>query len=208
MRALGEEFPHYAVFAPSDHDLLIVAGATRRCRCRPQAEVFEQPGLAKELWTVHVLSVGRPRRALPRQPRHARAAVRELRHAGELRLLPGARPQRRAPPLHGEERRPTWSALLNAGVPVLEMLEPGAQPPRGQSAVHGRLRLRAHRERAPRAGYARDFLLAAALARARGRCPTQLQKDLELVKLRLHRMPRPARARRLAAQPAARRAGR
>ena len=24
IRALGDEFPHYAVFAPSDHDLLII----------------------------------------------------------------------------------------------------------------------------------------------------------------------------------------
>src|SRR5258708_25280244 len=26
LRALGEVFPHYAIYAPSDHDLLIVAG--------------------------------------------------------------------------------------------------------------------------------------------------------------------------------------
>src|SRR5256885_5749896 len=45
----------------------------------------------------------RPGRALPRQPLDARAAVRELRHAGELRLCAGARPQRRAPAFHGEE---------------------------------------------------------------------------------------------------------
>src|SRR5207237_4587035 len=57
MRALGEEFPHYAVFAPSDHDLLIIA-ADAPLPLPPRAEVFEEPGVAKELWTVHVLTAG------------------------------------------------------------------------------------------------------------------------------------------------------
>jgi len=57
MRALGEEFPHYAVFAASDHDLLIVA-ADAPVPLPPRAEVFEHPGVAKELWTVHILSGG------------------------------------------------------------------------------------------------------------------------------------------------------
>src|SRR6185295_795243 len=55
--ALGAEFPHYAVFAPSDYDLLIMA-ADAPIPLPPQARVFEQPGVAKELWTVHVLSAG------------------------------------------------------------------------------------------------------------------------------------------------------
>src|SRR3989440_7373188 len=59
MRALGEEFPHYAVFAPSDHDLLIIA-ADAPLPLPPRAEVFEEPGVAKELWTGHVLTARDP----------------------------------------------------------------------------------------------------------------------------------------------------
>src|SRR5688572_7143890 len=55
--ALGAEFAHYAVFAPSDYDLLIMA-ADAPLPYPPQASVFEQPGVAKELWTVHVLTAG------------------------------------------------------------------------------------------------------------------------------------------------------
>src|SRR5205085_5281212 len=50
MRALGEVFPHYAAFAASDHDLLIVASETL-VPMPAHAEVFEHPSLAKELWT-------------------------------------------------------------------------------------------------------------------------------------------------------------
>ncbi len=55
--ALGEEFPHYAIFAASDHDLLIVAGDAPVPHVA-QSAVFEQPALAKELWTVHLLAAG------------------------------------------------------------------------------------------------------------------------------------------------------
>ncbi|HEX6530070.1 MAG TPA: hypothetical protein VF004_09665, partial [Burkholderiales bacterium] len=55
--ALGAEFPHYAVFAPSDYDLLIVAGDAP-VPLEAQPRVFEHPGIAKELWTVHVLTAG------------------------------------------------------------------------------------------------------------------------------------------------------
>ena len=57
MQALGQVFPDYAVFAPSNHDLLIVA-SDGPLPLPANAAVFEQPGLAKELWNVHVLSAG------------------------------------------------------------------------------------------------------------------------------------------------------
>jgi spermidine synthase len=57
MAALGETFPHYAVFAPSDHDLLIMASDSE-IPLPPQAKIFEHPGIAKELWTIHVLTAG------------------------------------------------------------------------------------------------------------------------------------------------------
>ncbi len=75
--------------------------ARRRSRTR---RCSRSPMLAQELRDRARAGPGRLRRALPRQPRHAGAAVRELRHAGELGLLPGAGSQRRAPPLHRQER--------------------------------------------------------------------------------------------------------
>src|SRR5207247_4736784 len=85
---------------------------------------------------------GRSRCALPRQPRHAGAAVRKLRHARELRLCAGARSQRGAPALHGKERC-RRSGAAQRGSPAARAARTLAQPPPDQSAVRGRLRLRA-----------------------------------------------------------------
>jgi len=53
LRALGENFPDYAIYASTDNDLLIVAGDAATL-ARPLADVFREPGLAKELRTVHL----------------------------------------------------------------------------------------------------------------------------------------------------------
>ena len=51
------DVPHYAVFAASDYDLLLMAGdAPAPARAGPR--IFEHPGVAKELWTVHALTAG------------------------------------------------------------------------------------------------------------------------------------------------------
>ena len=75
-------------------------------------------------------------------------------------------------------------ALLNADVPLLELLEPARSRRADQSAVQGRLRLRARGEHAPRLVRAR-LPPAPQRAARRRRSRPQLQKDLELVKLRL-----------------------
>ena len=90
-----------------------------------QASAFEQATLAQELRTVQVQGPGDLGRALPRQPRHAGAAVRwcccwcadhypvlDL-NAARYRFM--------------ERSASDVVALLNAGIPVLEMLEPGLQ---------------------------------------------------------------------------------
>jgi predicted membrane-bound spermidine synthase len=180
LRALGEEFPHYAVFAASDHDLLIVA-AERPLPLPPRAEVFEHPGVASELWTVHVYSGGdfdarylgnratlEPLFASYGMPPNSDyAPVLDL-NAARQRFM--------------EKSATELVALLNAEVPLLELLEPG----RGRRPVSPLYQGAYAFERVEStrlAWYARDFLI--------GRrpppeaVPTQLQKDLELVKLRL-----------------------
>ena len=56
LRALGENFPGYAVYASTGSDLLIVAGETRAL-ARPLADVTAMPGVARELRRVQVNSI-------------------------------------------------------------------------------------------------------------------------------------------------------
>ena len=180
LRALGEEFPHYAVFAASDHDLLIVA-AERPLPLPPRAEVFEHPGVAKELWTVHVYSGGDfdarylgNRATL--EPLFASYGMPPNSDYTPVLDLNAARQR------FMEKSATELVALLNAEVPLLELLEPG----RGRRPVSPLYKGAYAFERVEStrlAWYARDFLI--------GRrpppeaVPTPLQKDLELVKLRL-----------------------
>jgi predicted membrane-bound spermidine synthase len=53
LRALGDNFPDYAIYASTDNDLLIVAGDAATL-AQPLADVFREPGLAKELRIVHL----------------------------------------------------------------------------------------------------------------------------------------------------------
>ena len=181
MRALAEEFPHYAIFAPSDHDLLIVA-SERALPLPPQAAVFEHPGLAKELWTVHVLSAGDldarylGGRALL-EPLFASYGVPANSDYAPLLDLNAARHR------FTERSATELVALLNADIPLLEMLEPSRSRrpvnPLFQGA-HAFERV----ENARLAWYARDFLVGPRRP-APESIPTPLQKDLDLVRLRL-----------------------
>ncbi|TAK44605.1 MAG: spermidine synthase [Betaproteobacteria bacterium] len=181
MRALGEAFPHYAVFAPSDHDLLIVAGAAP-LPLPPQARVFEEPGLARELFGVHVVSIG----DLDARYLGNRATLEPLfasydvpansdfyplldLHAARHRFL-----ERSAADVVG---------MLNAGVPVLELIEP-ARARRPVNPLHRGAQSFDRIENTRLARYARDVLLGARMPEPRN-VPPSLQKDLELVKLRL-----------------------
>jgi spermidine synthase len=179
--ALGAEFRHYAVFAPSDHDLLIVAGDAP-LPLPAQARVFEHPGLAKELWTVHVLTAGdldarylgsratlEPLFASYGTPANSDyAPVLDL-NAARHRFM--------------EKSATDVVALLNADLPLLELLEPG----RSRRAINPLYKGASTFERVENtrlAWYARDFLLRPLIPVPES-VPTQLQKDLELVKLRL-----------------------
>src|SRR5262245_11139321 len=56
LRALGENFPDYAVYASTGSDLLIVAGEPRTLE-RALADVTAMPGVGREMRRVHVNSI-------------------------------------------------------------------------------------------------------------------------------------------------------
>jgi len=178
--ALGEVFADYAVYAPSDHDLLIVASDAPLGA--PQARVFEQPGIAKELWTIHVLSVGDidaryiGRRATL-EPLFASYAMPPNSDYFPVLDLNAARQR------FMERSATALVALGTLGVPVLDLLEPtrARRPPNPlYQGAYAFERL----ENTRLAWYARNYLLAPAAPEPQG-VPRWLQKDLELVKLRL-----------------------
>jgi spermidine synthase len=181
MRALGEEFPHYAVFAVSDHDLLIVASDTP-VPLPAQARVFEHPGLAKELWTIQVMTAGDldarylgDRATL--EPLFASYGVPANSDYAPVLDLNAARAR------FTEKSAADIVALLNAEVPLLELLEPA----RSRRAVNSLFLGADQFERVQNtrlAWYARNFLLGARPPEPEA-IPTQMEKDLELVKLRL-----------------------
>jgi hypothetical protein len=180
MRALGEEFPHYAVYALSDHDLLIVAGDAPPPG--PHASVFEQPGLAKELWTVHVLSIGDldarylgDRRVLePLFASYGMPANSDYYPVLDLNAAKHRFMERSAAGIVG---------LLNLGVPVLELLDSG-RGLRPVNPLHPGAYAFTRVENVRLARYARDFLLQPRPPTPEA-VPTQLQKDLEITRTRL-----------------------
>jgi predicted membrane-bound spermidine synthase len=179
--ALAAEFPDYAIFAPSEHDLLIVAGE-RALPLPPQAAVFEAPGLAKELWTVHVLSIG----DLDARYLGSRATLEPLMASYAMPANSDYAPVldlNAARHRFTERNAADVVSLLTADLPVLELLEPA----RSRRAVNPLFR-GSHAfdriEYSRLAWYARDFLVSPRLPAPEG-IPSQLQRDLELLKLRL-----------------------
>ena len=178
--ALGEVFPDYAVYAPSDHDLLIVAGDAPLPA--PQARVFEQPGLAKELWTIHVLSVGDldaryiGRRATL-EPLFASYAMPPNSDYFPVLDLNAARQR------FMERSATEIVALGTLGVPVLDLLEP-TRARRAPNPLYQGAYAFERLENTRLAWYARNYLLATTAPQPEA-VPRWLQKDLELVKLRL-----------------------
>jgi len=181
MRALGEALPHYVVFAPSDHDVLIIASASP-IPLPPKAAVFERPTLAQELRVVHVLGPGDldaryigDRATL--EPLFASYGMPANSDYYPVLDLNAARHR------YTERSAADVVALLNAGVPVLDMLQPALQ----RRAVNPQHMGAATFERVDNtrlARYARDFLLQARPPEPES-VATLLQKDLELAKLRL-----------------------
>jgi len=181
IRALGAEFSHYAVFAPSDTDLLIIAGEAP-IPLPPQAGVFEHPGLAKELWTVHMLTAG----DLDARYLGGRATLEALFASYGMPANSDYAPvldRNAARHRFMEKSASDVVALLNAELPLLELLEPG----RSRRAINPLFKGAYAFERVENtrlAWYGRDFLLRSRPPVPDG-VPRDLQKDLELVKLRL-----------------------
>jgi spermidine synthase len=181
MRALGEAFPHYVMFAPSDHDVLIIASANP-IPLPPKAAVFEHPGLARELRTVHVLAPG----DLDARYLGDRATLEPLFDSYGMPANSDYYPVldlNAAKDRFTEKSASDVVALLNAGVPVLDMLQPALQR-RAVNPLHLGAATFERVENTRLARYARDVLLGPKLPEPEG-IPTLLEKDLELSKLRL-----------------------
>jgi spermidine synthase len=180
MAALGAEFPHYAIYAASDHDLLIVASQSPLST--PDPAVFEEPGLVKELWSMRVMSVGdldvrylgsramlEPLFASYGMPANSDyAPVLDL-NAARYRFM--------------ERDAGAVVDLLNAGVPLLEMLD-GSRGNRPVNPLFRGAEAFTRIENTRLAWYARNFLVASSPPEPRA-VPTWLQKDLEILRARL-----------------------
>ena len=181
MTALGAEFPHYAVYAASDHDLLILASRTP-LPPGVDARIFEQPGVVRELWTVQVLTPGDfdarfvgARATL--EPLFASYAMPANSDYAPLLDLNAAR--------HRFTDRSAGGIvdLLNAGLPLLELLDRD-RPARGVNPLFQGAESFQRIENTRLAWYGRNFLGSPALPEPRA-VPTSLQKDLEIVRARL-----------------------
>ena len=181
LKALGSQFPDYAIYATTDGDMLIVAG-DEKALARPLADITQMPGVAAELARVHVHSIG----------------DLEMRRIGGKRVL--------APffesygvPANSDyhpyldlqaarfrylgESASNFTAIGNAGVPVMQMLE-GRD---GRYQAEPTLQGEDHFERvfdSRRARYALEFLLRGS-AEQPPSLSRNLQKDLEVIRMRL-----------------------
>ncbi|HUQ25826.1 MAG TPA: hypothetical protein VM140_09155 [Burkholderiales bacterium] len=178
--ALGEEFPHYTVYAASDHDLLIVASLSP-LPAAADPRVFEQPALAKELWTVHVMTAG----DLDARYIGNRATLEPLFASYGMPANSDFAPvldQNAARHRFTDRNAAGIVDLLNAGVPVLELLERDRSNRPVNPLFRGAEQF-ARVEHTRLAWYSRNFL-AAAPPEPRA-VPTWLQKDLEILRARL-----------------------
>jgi spermidine synthase len=180
LRALGENFPDYAVYAATGSDLLIVAGDAPALG-RALADVSTMPGVARELRRVGVDSVrdlafrrlGGKRSLAPLFASYGVPANSDYYpyldlHAAKYRFL-----HQSADELIG---------LLSYSVPLVALLE-GRESAVADPKGTGQEYLDAL-ELARRAGYARDFLLSPAPPEPTA-IPRAFQKDLDLVRARL-----------------------
>jgi spermidine synthase len=181
MRALGETFPHYAIFAASDHDLLIVASDAP---LPPQASerLFAQPTFAQELRQINVYGPG----DLDVRYLGSRATLEPLFASYGMPANSDFYPVldlNAARHRFLERSASDVVALLTAGAPVLEMLEPEPRRRPVNAGLRGAEAFgRIESMRVAR--YARGFLLQPAAPEPLA-IPSLLQKDLEVSKLRL-----------------------
>jgi hypothetical protein len=180
LRALGENFPDYAVFASTGSDLLIVAGETQAL-ARPLADVMAMPGVARELRRVQVNSIrdlearriGGKRALAPLFASYDVPANSDYTpyldlHAAKYRFL--------------HQSADELTGLLSYSVPVVAMIE--GERARSASPEGGGEEYLDALEQARRAGYARDYLLSPKPPEPLA-IPRPFQKDLELVRARL-----------------------
>ncbi len=181
LRALGESFPDYAIYASTSSDLLIVAGDAQTLE-RPLADVTAIPGIARELRRVHI---------------HSIAEIEARRLGGKSSLAPmfltyGVPANSDFHPyldLHAAKYRflresaEELTGLLTYSVPVVSLLEGRKEQRSFESAIDADEYLEALELRR-RAQYARDFLLQATPPQPVA-IPRQFQKDLELTRARL-----------------------
>src|SRR6266850_2520251 len=181
LRALGESFPDYAVYAATGSDLLIIAGETRTL-ARPLAELTAMPGVARELrrvhvnsmWDIEVRRLGGKGALAPLFLTYDVPANSDFHpyldlHAAKYRFL-----QRSAEDLTG---------LLAYSVPVVALLEGRKKSEPAESSIDGDEYLEAL-ELTRRARYARDFLVLQTAPEPVA-IPRPFQKDLELTRARL-----------------------
>ena len=183
LNALGAEFPHYAIYAASDHDFLILA-SDAPLPTQAQARVFEQPGLAKELWTIHVLNTG----DLDARYIGNRATLEPLLASYGLPANSDYYPildQNAARERFMDMSAAELAALGSLGVPVLELLEP-SRPRRAPNPLFKGAGYFARLDHTRLAWNARNFLLGAPAIEAEPTTTRALQKDVELLKLRLY----------------------
>jgi spermidine synthase len=181
MRALGETFPHYAVFAPSDHDLLIIASAAPLPK-QVQERLFEQPTFAQELRQINVYGAG----DMDARYLGSRATLEPLFASYGMPANSDFHPVldlNAARHRFLERSASDVVALLTESVPVLEMLEAGPQRRPLNPGLRGAEAF-ARIENTRVARYARAFLLQPAPPEPVA-ISSLLQKDLEVSKLRL-----------------------
>jgi len=180
LRALGESFPDYAIYASTGSDLLIVAGETRAL-ARSLADVTAMPGVARELRRVQVNSVrdlevrriGGKRALGPMFSSYGVPANSDYYpyldlHAAKYRFL--------------HQSADELTGLLVYSIPVVALLE-GRKSAPADAGRGGQEYLEAL-ETARRAAYARDYLISPNPPEPVA-IPRQFQKDLELVRARL-----------------------
>jgi predicted membrane-bound spermidine synthase len=190
LRALGESFPDYAIYAATGSDLLVIAGETRTL-ARPLAELAAMPGVARELrrvhvnsmWDIEVRRLGGKGSLAPLFLTYGVPANSDFYpyldlHAAKYRFL-----QRSAEDLTG---------LLVYSIPVVALLEGRKKSEPAESGIDGEEYLEAL-ELTRRARYARDFLLLQTPPEPVA-IPRPFQKDLELTRARLIECRNPERS--------------
>jgi len=178
LRALGDNFPDYTIYASTDSDLLIVAGDAATL-ARPLADVFREPGLAQELRIVHLQNLA----DLQIRKLATRNSIHPLVQSFDVPLNSDYYPYLDLNAARYRFLQQSAADLVNlnsASVPVISMLEGVSALPElslDGAAYFNRI------EQARRAQYIRDTYLKANPPEPHA-MPRALQKDIELASLR------------------------